>query len=300
MRRNERSARGQKAALVGIFGSLLLSGVKLFAGLVASSTAVVADALHSFSDILVSAITWFGIKVSGKPPDEAHPYGHGDVEPIVGLIISIVLVIIGFELARHSIGIIYFHPAPPGPLALYITAFAIIIKEWISRYTLKIASIIKSPALKADAQHHRSDVYTSVVVLIGVFGAMAGYPVLDPLAGLLVSLVIIKIGYEVGKENVVRLMGTVPSPEFGKSIQALVLSIEGVELIHRVRIHAVGAYFTVDLHVCVDESLSLTRAHKIAHKVQEEVLEHFPEVSSVLVHIEPFDLHHRKNHKSNA
>lgn len=293
----DRAVRGEKAALAGIWGNVLLSLLKLIVGFVANSTAVIADAIHSFSDILTSALTWLGIRVSKRPPDKEHPYGHGDVEPIVGLIISIVLAVIGFEFARHSIGEIYIKVTAPGPLAIYATILALILKEAMSRYVINVAEHINSPALKADAQHHRSDVYSSIVVLIGVIGARLGYPMLDPLVGVIVSLIIIKIGFDVGRENIRQLMGTVPSPELSTRIENLVLGMNKVKLIHRIRIHGMGAYFIVDLHVCVDHSLPLGEAHKIAHEVQRKIVDLFPEVSSALVHIEPYDAYHKKNIK---
>jgi cation diffusion facilitator family transporter len=291
-----RGALGERAALVGVVGNIFLSALKFLVGVASGSIAVIADALHSFSDILVSAATWLGIRLSGRPADEEHPYGHGDVEPIVGLLISIVLAIAGFEYARHSLKVLSATPEAPKAMAVYVTIFAIAYKEAMSRYTLGVASRINSPALRADALHHRSDVYTSIAVLAGVVGAMLGYPSLDPLVGILVSLIIIKIGYDVGRENIRQLMGTAPGPELSRRIEAAVSGIKEVRLIHRIRIHGVGAYYAVDLHVCVDEELPLGKAHAVAHRVQQLILESFPEISSALVHIEPYDIHHEKQH----
>lgn len=297
MKNRNRGARGERAALLGVVGNIFLSAFKFMAGIYSGSMAVIADSLHSFSDILVSGATWFGIRLSSKPADEAHPYGHGDIEPIVGLIISIILAIVGFEFARHSLAALSKTFSPPGVLAVYVTLFSIVFKELMSRYTLRVAADIRSPALKADALHHRSDVYTSIAVLAGVTGAILGYPSLDPLAGLLVSVVIIKVGYDVGRENIVQLMGTSPGPELSGKIREAVSQIKEVKFVHRIRVHGVGAYYAVDLHVCVDEALPLGKAHEVAHRVQELIKEGFPEVSSVLVHIEPFDVHHEINHK---
>jgi cation diffusion facilitator family transporter len=295
--KSNRGALGEKAALIGVVGNIFLSALKFAAGVLSGSVAVIADSLHSFSDILVSGATWMGIRLSSKPADEEHPYGHGDIEPIVGLIISIILAVAGFEFARHSLSALSKASSPPTIVAVYVTLFSIAFKEAMSRYTLRVAADIRSPALKADALHHRSDVYTSLAVLAGVSGAILGYPFMDPLAGLLVSVVIVKIGYDVGKENILQLMGTSPGPEMSERIKEVVSSIEEVRLVHRIRVHGVGAYYAVDLHVCVDEDLPLGRAHEIAHRVQKLITETFPEVSSVLVHIEPFDIHHEINHK---
>jgi cation diffusion facilitator family transporter len=296
MIRENRGALGEKAALVGVVGNVFLSALKFIVGMTAGSMAVIADALHSFSDILVSAATWLGIRLSSKPADESHPYGHGDVEPLVGLLISIVLAIVGFEFAKHSYNLLTAAPAVPNPMALYVTLFAIAFKEAMSRYTYRVAARINSPALRADAHHHRSDVYTSIAVVIGVVGALLGYPILDPMVGLLVSLIIIKVGYDVGKENIYQLLGTVPTPKLKKRIEDFIYPLEEVKLIHRIRIHGFGAYYAVDLHICVDEELPLGAAHRISHKVEKMILNEFSEISTVLVHIEPYDIHHEERH----
>jgi len=299
MEKNERGKLGERAALVGVYGNVVLSTFKFIVGVVANSTAVIADALHSFSDIIASAITWFGLRASRRPPDREHQYGHGDVEPLVGFFVSIFLIIIGLEFGKYAIAKIYVQPTIPKAIAIYATIFSIIFKELMSRYTIKIADRIRSPALSADAQHHRSDVYSSIVVLVGVIGARSGYPFLDPMVGLLVAVVIVLIGFNVGKDNILHLMGTVSYPELNDKIEKFVSSMKEVKLIHRIKIHGIGAYFNVDVHVCVDENLPLSKAHKIAHEVQSKIKENFPEISYVLVHIEPYDMHHIVNHEGN-
>jgi divalent metal cation (Fe/Co/Zn/Cd) transporter len=231
------------------------------------------------SDIIASTVTWFGLRASRRPPDREHQYGHGDVEPLTGFVISIFLIILGLEFAKYAVGKIYIQPPIPKSIAIYATIY------------------IRSPALSADAQHHRSDVYSSLVVLVGIIGARNGYPFLDPAAGLLVAAVIVFIGFNVGKDNILQLMGTVSYPELNDKIEKFVSSMSGVKLIHRIKIHGIGAYFNVDLHVCVDENLPLSEAHKIAHQVQNKIKENFPEISYVLVHIEPYDTHHIANHR---
>ncbi len=134
---------------------------------------------------------------------------------------------------------------------------------------------------------------------MGIIGARNGYPFLDPTAGLLVAAVIVLIGFNVGKENILQLMGTVSYPELNAKIEKFVSGMDEVELIHHIRIHGIGAYFAVDLHVCVDENLPLGEAHKIAHRVQNKIKENFPEISSILVHIEPYDVHHELSHDRN-
>jgi len=291
----EREELGERAALIGIVGNVFLSLFKFLVGIATQSTAVMADAAHTFSDVLTSALIFLGIRISKAPPDEEHPLGHGDVEPIAGLIVSILLVLVGFEFAKHSLSV-STRAVVPKAIALYAIIFAILVKEVMSRYTFAVSNAIRSPALRSDALHHRSDVYTSIIVLGALLGANLGIPQLDPIAGFLVSLVIIKVGFDVGRENILQLMGTVPSPELESRIRELASKWDAVQLIHKVRIHGVGAYFNVDLHVAVDEKLSLKEAHKISHEIQMEMVENLTEIKSALVHIEPYDFHHKKSH----
>ncbi len=140
MRNNERGALGERAALLGVIGNLILSLLRFIVGVAANSTAVIAESLHSFSDVIVSAVTWFGIRVSRRPPDKEHQYGHGDVEPIVGFVVSIFLIILGLEFAKYAIGKIYIQPPIPKSIAIYATIFSIASKELMSRYTFKVAA----------------------------------------------------------------------------------------------------------------------------------------------------------------
>lgn len=290
-----REELGERAAIVGVVGNIFLSLFKLIVGIATKSTAVVADAIHSFSDVLASALTFLGMRISRTPPDEKHPLGHGDVEPIVGLIISILLVLVGFEFAKYSLGVSR-RAVPPNPIALYAMILDVFFKELMTRYTFRVANEIRSPALRSNAQHHRSDVYTSFVVVAALLGANLGFPALDPIAGFLVSLVVIKMGFEVGKENTLQLMGTVPTPELESRIRGIVAKWDEVKLVHKVRIHGIGAYFNVDMHVAVDEDLALREAHKIAHEIQISIIKEIPEIKTALVHIEPYDVHHKRMH----
>lgn len=290
-----REELGERAAIVGVVGNIFLSLFKFVIGALTQSTAVVADAIHSFSDVLASALAFMGMRISRAPPDKEHPLGHGDIEPIVGLIISILLVLVGFEFARYSLGVSK-RAVAPNPIALYAMVFDVFFKELMTRYTFRVAEEIRSPAIRSNAQHHRSDVYSSLVVVAALLGANIGFPALDPIAGFFVSLIIIKMGFGVGWENTRQLMGTVPSPDLEARIKALVIRWDKVKLIHKVRIHGVGAYFNVDLHVAVDETLALLEAHKIAHEIQKNIVEEIPEIKTALVHIEPYDAHHKRAH----
>jgi cation diffusion facilitator family transporter len=284
----ERYREARKAVVVSISGNLFLSIFKLLAGLLGNSLAVVADAIHSLSDILTSIVVWIGLKFGKKPPDRYHPYGHGDLEPIAGLIVAIALGIVGFELLRHAFTIALSGAyTMPGAIAIIATLICIFIKYGMFRFVNRTGRRINSPALIADSCHSKSDFLSSIVVLVGVAGAMLGYPILDPLAGFLVAFWIIKIGYDVAKKNINNLMGTIPSERVLRDIRQAVRSVEGVKGFHDVRMHYVGPHAVVSLHLKVDKNLSISGAHSIAHSVEDRIKKAVKEATTVLVHTEP-------------
>ncbi|MCK4714803.1 MAG: cation transporter, partial [Candidatus Aenigmarchaeota archaeon] len=261
---------------------------KLLAGILGNSIAVVADAIHSLSDILTSIVVWIGLKFGKKPPDRYHPYGHGDLEPIAGLIVAIVLAIVGFELLRHAVSTAVLGTYTiPGTIAIIAALVSIFAKYWMFGFTNRIAKRINSPALLADSCHQKSDFLSSCVVLAGVGGAMLGFPILDPLAGFLIAFWIIKIGYDVARKNISNLMGTIPSEDVLNKIKKAVRSVKGVKGFHDVRMHYTGPHAVVSLHIKVDKSLKISEAHVIAHRVENRIKSRAREATTVLVHTEP-------------
>ncbi|WP_457556164.1 cation diffusion facilitator family transporter [Candidatus Pyrohabitans sp.] len=290
---------GERAALVGILGNSTLAAMKLVAGVLTGSAALVADALDSFSDTLSSLITWLGMRISQKPADDTHPYGHYDAEAIAGLIGSIILVLLAYELASQAAARIIQGARPVEVSAILVVFLNLAGKAYLAWYTRRVAERIKSPALAANAENYRGDVYTSVAILIGILANTQGLYILDPMIALGITLLIFKTAVEIGWKNILNLMGTVPSPEMVRRIEALSKDVDGVIDVHRVRVHAMGAYNKVDLHVCVDENLPLKEAHRVAHQVQTRIVENIPEITSALVHVEPYDEHHREVHFNN-
>jgi cation diffusion facilitator family transporter len=295
----ERYKAGERASLIGIFGNLALAVMKFVAGVYSGSAALIADALDSFSDVLSSLITWIGIKISYKPADETHPYGHYDAEAIAGLIVSIMLALLAYEFARHAVLRLFYAPEQVKLVALLAVGVNLLGKVLLARYTGEVAQRINSPALAASAANLKGDIYTSMAILAGIGASRLGFYALDPIIALAITLLIFKIAVEIGWRNILHLMGTVPSPEMVEEIKRLTREVEGVIDVHRVRVHAMGAYNKVDLHVCVDENIPLKKAHEIAHEVQVKITENMPEVASALVHVEPFDEHHRRVHFNN-
>ena len=292
----DRYRAGERAALAGMGGNLALAVMKFAVGIYSRSTALVADALDSLSDVLTSLITWMGIRVGYKPADRAHPYGHYDAEAIAGLIVSLMLALLAYEFGRHAIARLFHAREQVRLIALFAVGINLLGKALLAGYTGEVARRIKSPALAASAANLRGDIYISLAILAGVGASRLGFYALDPLIALGITLLIFKVAVEVGWRNILNLMGTVPSPEMVEEIKRLSREVEGVIDVHRVRVHAMGAYNKVDLHVCVDENIPLKKAHQIAHEVQVKITRSMPEVASALVHVEPFDEHHRREH----
>ncbi|MEE9323783.1 MAG: cation diffusion facilitator family transporter [Candidatus Aenigmarchaeota archaeon] len=288
MNLSERYRKARTGVIVGIFGNLFLGLLKLAAGIFGNSLAVIADSLHSLSDMLTSVVVWISLRIGKKPPDKYHPYGHGDAEPIAGLIVAISLGVIGFEFIRESaMEILTGKVYTPGTIAIIVVVFSIIFKYWMAFFVMKIGKETRSPALIADACHHKSDFYTSIAVLVGVVGAGMGFSVLDPLAGIVVSLWIIKIGFDLGKRNIHSLMGEAPSEEMLSEIKGITSEIKGVKNVHNVKVHYVGPHAFVTMHVNMDKKMKLSEAHGIATRIEDELKKKIETVSSAVVHPEP-------------
>ncbi len=287
----------EKASLVGVAGNLCLAVLKGVVGIYSGSAALLAHAIDSLMDVLTSLVALVGIRVSSRPADATHPHGHHDAEAIAGLVASLLLVFVVVEFLVNAAGRVLNPPEEIGVIAGAAVLVDIAGKYALARYTSGVAERTRSPALDASATNYRGDVYTSLAVLAGVLAARMGFGVLDPLIGMGIAVVVLRIAAGMCWKNVRYLMGTVPSQEMVEQIERLSLSTPGVVHVHRIKVHAMGAYCKVDMHVCVDENLELREAHRIAHEVEKNISKSMPEVSSVTVHVEPFDRHHRENHR---
>lgn len=275
--------------MVAIFGNIGLTIFNLVVGLLSGSTALVAEAAHTFSDILTSTITFIGFRISLKPPDRLHPYGHGRAEPLVGLVIVVFLGIIAFEIVSEVYKKIFLGGpiTPPETIAAVMALVGVVVNFVMTKYIMKTGKKINSPAIVADAQHQKVDIFSSAAIFVGVIGAQLGYPILDPIVAVFIAVMVLKTAFDVGRENINNILGTVPSKEIMDNINECALSVNGVLGIHNVRINYLGPYASVELHVTVAEDLSLKKAHKIAHNVEGKIVEDIEVVSMVTVHVCP-------------
>ncbi len=290
MNKKARIRKGKKGAYIGIFGNVALFIIKLVIAFVSGSYALIADSLHTFSDAVSSFVVLVGFHVTAKPADEEHHYGHGTAEAITGFIVAIMIILIGFEVGRGSITRL-MQPGSimePDKLAVFGALISIGGKWMMTRITADIGRDINSPSLMADSTHHASDVLSSAAVLIGIILARSGYPFLDPLAGLLVSIFIVKVGFDVGKKNITMLMGTVPTQKLVEEINRLAMSVEGVAGVHSIKIYYMGVTANVQLHIEVSGDVHIVDADRLAHRVQALIISKSDDITSALVHVCPY------------
>ncbi len=286
---DQRYKATRRVTLVGALANMLLTAGKVVIGIVGSSPALVADGIHSLSDLLTDAIVIWAAKHGSKEADEDHPYGHARIETVFTVALGVVLLLV-------AIGIIYdagsrlFHPerlTMPSLLALVMAAISVMVKEALYHYTIIVAKKIRSNLLKANAWHHRSDAISSIVVIIGIAGTMAGLPYLDAIAAAGVGLMIGKIAWDLGWHAVRELVDTALEAERVDAIRQAIQSVDGVDHLHELRTRRMGAEALVDVHIQVNSLLSVSEGHYISERVRQQVTREVEEVQDVLVHIDP-------------
>lgn len=292
-----RNKVGTRASMVAISANCLLTVFNIAVGLMAGSYALVSEGAHTLSDVITSIIAYAGFKIGQKPADKEHPLGHGRAEAISGLLIVVFLAIVAYEIITGAIDKL-IHPeliTVPSFYASLMAVFGIFTNYFISEYVIRLGKEIRSPAIIADGKHQRTDIYTSVAILISVVIANIGYPIFDPLVGLLIGLLIIKTAYEIGKENIDNIMGKVPSQDLINRIKRVADSTPNAQGAHNIKVDYLGSYATAYLHVEVDGNMSLNDSHIIAHQVENNILKTIPEVKSVMVHVCPIGLEYDHN-----
>lgn len=292
-----RDARYRETARVTIVGGvldLILGIAKLVAGYFTYSQALIADGIHSLSDLATDGMVLYAARHSNVEPDAEHPYGHGRFETIatVGLAVALVLVAsgIGFTAIKRL-----FEPEllpHPGVWGLLVATLSIISKEWIYHYTMRVARRQRSDMLRANAWHSRTDAFSSVIVLIGVVGTMAGFSYLDALAAIGVALIIAHIGWTLGWNALKELVDTALDQRQVESLRERILDVGGVRGLHLLRTRHAGGQVLVDVHVVIDPGISISEGHHISEKVRSRLLQEFEGVTDVTVHIDPEDDEH--------
>ena len=274
--------------------NLLLSVMKLAAGLLAHSGAMVSDAVHSASDVFSTVIVIIGMRAAGKESDREHPYGHERLECVAAIVLAGALLATGLLIGWQGIRNIV-NPeqdiAVPGILALVAAAVSIAVKEGMFHYTRTAARQVNSEALMADAWHHRSDALSSIGALIGIGGARLGVPVMDPIASLVICVMIVKAAYDIFRDAVDKMVDHSCDEETERAIRELTLKHEGVMHIDRMMTRQFGNRVYVEMEISVDGEMALRKAHDIAEQVHNEIEQAFPQVKHIMIHVNPSGEH---------
>lgn len=284
-----------RTAAAGIWGNVFLAALKLAAGIFGHSTAIISDAVHTLSDVFATLIAWIGVRMGRKTPDREHPYGHDRFECIASLILAAVLVVTGISIGMNCIGQIRsgaYRTAPvPGGIAVIAAIVSILVKEGMYWYTSINAKKIRSGAFQADAWHHRSDALTSVGALIGIVGARRGVPVLDPVAGIVICLVILYVAYGISRSAFGKMVDKACSPEFEQKVRDMIRDYSeengkeiGIDLF-RSRLFGDNVYLEIELSL--DGSMSLSDAHKVAQDLHDRIENSLENVKHVMIHLNP-------------
>lgn len=282
--------QGSSVTLIGASVNTALIALKFIAGIVGMSQALIADAVHSVSDLFTDAVVLLGIRIGTKEPDEGHPFGHARLETLASSVVGIALIVTALYLGIKSALDIYtnteYHPTV---LALVGAAVSIIAKEILYHYTVRVGRRLKSRLIIANAWHHRTDALSSVAVLLGVAGAQIkpSWHVLDSFAALIVSFFIVKVGLEILGNTMKEFIDAAPDPLVLDKIRHCTLGVDGVLDIHDLRVRTSGGLFQMEVHIVVDGHITVIEGHRIAKEVETCLREEIEDFDRVIVHMDP-------------
>jgi cation diffusion facilitator family transporter len=281
---------GQKVTLIGALINAFLIVLKFAGGVLGGSQALIADAMHSFSDFFTDLVVFIGLKAGRKPADERHPFGHARLETLASTVVAGAIIVVAVIIAVNSGRNIYFHKVThPTWLTVVVAFFSICAKEGIYRYTIHVGRKIKSPVVIANAWHHRSDALSSVAVFFGVLGAQIkpDWHILDAYAALIVAFLILRVGFNILRDSVREFTDTAPSQETLKFIENCALRVSGVGEVHDLKARTSGGMMLMEMHIVVDGQLTVTEGHRIAKEVEACIIEEVDEILQITVHVDP-------------
>ncbi|MCM8766247.1 MAG: cation diffusion facilitator family transporter [Candidatus Omnitrophica bacterium] len=273
-------------AKISIILNLFLSLAKFTLGIFSNSIALMADAFHTFSDVVTSVVVWVGFKASRRPADEEHPFGHGRIEPISTLIIGVLMAVAGFHFLKDSFMRILYPQQIKGDMGILIfLVISAYLKEELAIFAEDLGKKIKGESLLADAWHHRTDALASLLIVFSIIAVYFGYLIVDSVLGMLISALIILVGIKFIYRASNRLIGYAPSKEVLNKIREEAYKVEGVKNIHDIEIHEYGEELRVSLHIKVNPNLRVDSAHRIANEVENKLKERLRIYA--IVHIDP-------------
>ena len=278
-----------KVTIISILWNIVLTIIKVLGGILGKSNAMIADGLHSASDIISSIGVLIGNHIAKTPHDKEHNYGHEKAETLVSFLLSILLIFVSLKISLGGINSLFYlnEVKIPTILPLVISLISIGIKEYQYRITIKVAKMTNSPALKADAWHHRSDALSSIAAFIGIGGSILGFKALDPIATIVVGLFVTKVGFDILKDSTNELMDYSLDEKEELQILEIAKSTDGVLNLGELRSRKHGSMAYVDLTICVNKDLTVLQGHEISNKLEISILEELQIVKGITVHVEP-------------
>ncbi|MCR5005148.1 MAG: cation diffusion facilitator family transporter [Clostridiales bacterium] len=277
---------------VGILGNVVLAAFKLIAGVLGRSGAMVSDAVHSLSDVFATFIAWIGVLLSKQKEDAEHPYGHERLECVASLILGLILAGTGLGIGWTGVRKLFWERGSleiPTMLPLIAAVVSIIVKEAMFHYTMHYAKRLDSAAFKADAWHHRSDAFSSIGSFIGIGMAKLGFPIMDPIASLIICVLILKVAYDIIRDALNKMLDTSGGKAVEQRLKAFIEAQDGVERVDLLHTRQFGNKMYVDLEIAVEADISLRNAHGIAERVHTAVEQEFPNVKHVMIHVNPLE-----------
>lgn len=252
------------------------------------SKAMLADSLNSALDVLATGIVLVGLKISKRPADDEHPYGHGNADTIASFLVALILLLTGLYIGYSATHVlIHKHIERPGSIALYAAIFSIVVKEILFHYTIRVGRRENSQAIIANAWDHRSDVYSSAAALVGIFFARRGILILDPIAGLIITVMIFRIALRLIHSSVDIIMDESPDATVIREISEIISGVDGVVEVHDIRVHQRGPDRTADVKIEVDKDITVNDGHIIASEVKTALIESNLRIADAMVHVDP-------------
>jgi len=289
----ERSSKGMLAVQVGLAANALLAVIKAFFGIVGHSPALLADGINSTSDVAYGVVVAVFMKLSGKPADHEHPYGHDQMETIAAVVVGAFVISTAIAIFWNSVNGVYdiisgaTTFAGASRTALWISLIGAGCKAWLALWTGIIGKETRNSAVLALAHDHRNDIFSALAAACGIFFGQRGFPWVDPLAGAVVSLIILNTGVEILRSATADLMGTLPGQQLDREIRALLATVDGVESIEEIHAHRFGPYLVVNIAIAVDGFMAVAQGDRIADQVEEILLENIEFMRRVYVHYHP-------------
>lgn len=285
----DRYQQAKKATLVSALINTTLAILKVIIGFLGHSQALIADGIHSFSDLLCDAFVLVAAKAGNKEPDSKHPYGHQRIETLAVIVIALLLIGVGIALSYNTLHALWQQEKIPLPTiyTLWVAGISILANEWLYRYMLQIANAIDSNLLRSNAWHNRSDALSSLIVFIAVLGELFGIPYLDNIGAVLISLLIMKMGIQMIWKSVSELIDTAVDPDTLSNITETIRRVPGVVDIHQLRTRLLGGQTIVDVHLIVDPLISVSEGHYISEQVYLSLQKQPLNITDATVHIDP-------------